>query len=136
MKRIARNLMVLSVLAVALTGLAVGQQAVYRVVADIPFDFYAGSQHCDAGTYQFAVDYGDHAVTLQNQKTGHRFVLMAMPGDGTKNAEAEVEFNLVGGGYALTDIATRSTGVHFYERETRLSSARPEGPVTIAAMLR
>jgi hypothetical protein len=136
MKTSVRSLMVLSVFAMALTGLALGQETHYRVVADVPFDFYAGNQHLDAGTYLIAVNYGDHAVTLQNQKTGHSSVLLAMPGDGIGSGGAEVQFDLIGGSYALADVKTRSTGARFHERETRLASAQPATAVTIAAMLR
>lgn len=136
MKRIARNLVVLAVFAMALTGFVLAQQSDYRVLANIPFDFYAGNQHFDAGTYLFVVNYGDHAVILQNQRTGSRSVILAIPGDSTRSGEAVVDFDLIGGAYSLADVATRSDGVHFHEREARLASAQRGGTVTIAAVLR
>ena len=79
MKHISRNLVVLAVFAVALTGLALAQQFAYRVAASVPYDFNVGDQHFTAGNYLFVVDYGDHAVTIKNQDTGRSSVALASP---------------------------------------------------------
>lgn len=142
MKRITRNLVVLAVFAMALTGLSQAQQFTYRVAANIPYDFYAGDQQFAAGSYTFAVNYGDHAVTITNQANGHSSVVLASPlvyaspGYDNRDKGTVVELNAVGGSYVLADLKTRSAGVSFSGANSNHTMAKNEGTVTIVAALR
>ena len=142
MKRISRNLAVLAVFAMALTGLALAQQFSYRVAANIPNDFYVGDQLMSAGNYIFAVNYGDNAVTITNQANGHSSVVLASPiqfaspGYDNRNKGTVVELNSVGGKYVLADLETRTNGVEFPQAHANRAMAKNEGTVTIVASLR
>lgn len=142
MKRIARNLVVLAVFAIALSGLALAQQFSYRVAATIPYDFYVGDQLMSAGNYIFAVNYGDRAVTITNQANGHSSVVVASPiefaspGYDNRNKGTVVELSNVGGKYVLSDLETRTNGVNFPQGHANPTMAKNEGTVTIVAALR
>jgi len=136
MKKIACNLMVMAVCATALTGLSLAQDSTYHVTANIPFDFYAGSQQLPAGTYRFEVSYGNHSVMLRNKTTGNSYELLARPVDGEGFGQAVVEFDAVGDTHLLADLKTASAGVGFPEQKTLLASAKRKAPVVIVASLR
>ena len=142
MKKIGRNLAVLAVFAMALSGLALAQQFNYRVAATIPYDFYVGDQLMSAGNYIFAVNYGDRAVTITNQANGHHSVVLASPiqfaspGYDNRNKSTVVELNSVGGKYVLSDLETRTNGVSFPQGHANHTMAKNEGTVTIVASLR
>ena len=142
MKRIARNLVVLAVFAMALSGLALAQQFSYRVAATIPYHFYVGDQLMSAGNYIFAVNYGDRAVTITNQANGHSSVVLASPiefaspGYDNRNKDTVVELSNVGGKYVLSDLETRTNGVTFPQEHAIRTLAKNEGTVTIVATLR
>jgi len=136
MKTMARNLLVMSVCAMALTGLSLAQDSTYHVTANIPFDFYAGGQQLPPGIYRFEVSYGNHSVTLRNKATGRSYEMLARPGDGEATSEAVVEFDVVGDVHLLADVKTASTGVNFPEQKSLLASATRQGSVAIVASLR
>jgi len=142
MKRSVRYLAVLAIAALALTGVSLAQQFSYRVVANIPHDFYVGGQLMSAGNYIFAVNYGDRAVTITNQANGHRSVVLAnpiefaSPGYDNRNADPVVELSSVAGKYVLTDLETRTNGVAFSQSHAARNMAKNEGTVTIVASLR
>ena len=120
----------------ALTGLSLAQDATYRVTANIPFDFYAGSQQLPAGVYRFEVNYENHSVKLRNKATGISYELLARPGDGEGLGDAVVDFDVVGDNHLLADLKTASTGVSFTEQKALLASAKRRGSVAIVASLR
>jgi hypothetical protein len=136
MSKTVRNLVVLVVFAMALTGLSLSQDSTYRLTANIPFDFYAGEQLVPAGTYLFTVSYGDHTVTLRNHDTGRSYIVLARPGDGEGFGAAVVDFDVIGGTHMLADVRTASTGVNFAESKSLLASAQPSGSIAIVATLR
>jgi hypothetical protein len=136
MKGIARNLVLMAGFAMALNGLSLAQEDTYHVTANIPFDFYAGSQQLPAGVYRFEVNYGDHSVTLRNKATGRSYELLARPADGEGFGEAVVEFDVVGDTHMLADLKTASAGVGFPEQKALLTSAERRGSVAIVAALR
>jgi hypothetical protein len=142
MKHISRNLVVLTVFAMALTGLALAQQFAYRVAASVPYDFNVGDQHFAAGNYLFIVNNGDHAVTIKNQDTGRSSaalaspVVYASPGYDARNGSPIVQLDSVSGNYVLSSIKTRNEGVSFAEGNSSRSLAKNEGTVRIVAALR
>lgn len=142
MKHISRNLVVLTVFAMALTGLALAQQFAYRVAASVPYDFNVGDQHFTAGNYLFVVNNGDHAVTIKNQDTGRSSVALASPvvyaspGYDMRNSSPIVQLNSVSGNYVLSAIQVRDEGVSFPGAGSNRWLAKNEGTVTILAALR
>ena len=136
MKKTVRNFVVLVVLAMALSGLSLAQDATYRVTANVPFDFYAGEQQLPAGAYQFEVNYDNHSVLLRNKTTGTSYALLARPGDGAGFGEAVVEFDVIGDTHLLAELKTASAGVNFPEQKALLASAKRRGAIDIVASLR
>ena len=142
MKSHSRHLMIVAVIAISLTGMSFAQQFAYRVVTNIPYDFYVGDQLFSAGDYSFAVNYGDRAVTITNQANGHSSVVLASPiefaspGYDNRNKGAVVELVSVGDRYVLSDLQTRTNGVSFSRGTFPRTMATNEGVVTLVASLR
>jgi hypothetical protein len=142
MKSHFRHLMMLAVIAISLTGMSFAQQFAYRVVTNIPYDFYVGDQQYSAGDYTFAVNYGDCAVTITNQANGHSSVVLASPieyaspGYDNRNKGAVVELIPVGDRYVLSDLQTRTNGVSFSMGASAGTMAKGEGVVMLVASLR
>ena len=142
MKAHIRYLIMLAVAVIALTGMSLGQQFTYRVVANMPYDFYVGDQQFSAGDYTFAVNYGDRAVTITNQANGHSSVVLASPiefaspGYVNRYRGAVVELVSAGGRYVLSDLQTRTNGVSFAKGSYPRTASNNEGTVTIAAIVR
>ena len=142
MKAHIRYLIMLAVAVIALTGMSLGQQFTYRVVANMPYDFYVGDQQFSAGDYTFAVNYGDRAVTITNQANGHSSVVLASPiefaspGYVNRYRGAVVELVSAGGRYVLSDLQTRTNGVSFANGSYPRTASNNEGTVTIAAIVR
>ena len=136
MKHTVCKFVVLAVCALALAGISVAQDDTYRVTANIPFDFYVGSQKLPSGTYLFNVSYGDHSVILRNHDTGRSSVVLAVAEQGTGASEAVLDFDVVAGNYLLSDLTTESAGVKFSEKKQLANLAQKSGSVAIVASLR
>jgi hypothetical protein len=142
MKIHARHLMMLAVIATSLTGMSFAQQFTYRVVANVPYDFYVGDQLYSAGDYLFAVNYGDRAVTITTQANGHSSVVKASPveyaspGYDRRDKGTVVELASVGDHYVLSDLQMRTNGVSFPMGANTRAVAKKEGVVTLVASLR
>ena len=136
MKNIARNLVVLVVIATALSALALAQDMTYRVKANIPFDFNADGQQLPAGNYSFEVSYGSHVATLRNLDTGRGYDFLAIPDDGDGARGAMVEFDVYGSNHVLANLKTSDAGVDFPEQKSELASAWKATKIDIVASLR
>jgi len=142
MKTHIRNLTMLAVIAISMPGLLLAQQFTYRVVANIPYDFYVGEQQFSAGAYTFAVNDGDSVVTITNEANGHSAMVQASPieyaspGYDRRDKGTVVELASEGNRYVLSDLQTRTNGVSFATGAYSRVSANNEGLVTIAAALR
>ena len=136
MKNTARNLVVLVVIAMALTGLSLAQDLTYRVKANIPFDFNVDGHQLPAGSYQFEVGYGNHMVILRNLDTGRGYDFLAIPDDGDGARGAVVEFDVYGSNHVLANLKTSNAGVDFHEQKSELASAWKATTVDIVASLR
>ena len=136
MKHTVCKFVVLAVCALALTGISAAQDDTYRVTANIPFDFYVGSQKLPAGAYLFTVSYGDHSVVLRNHDTGRSFAVLAIAEQGAGAGEALLDFDVIGGNHLLSDLTTASTGVKFSEQKRLVNTAHKSGSVAIVASLR
>jgi hypothetical protein len=136
MQKTVRNFVALEVFVMAITGLSVAQDSTYRVIANVPFDFYAGDQQLPAGMYQFEVNYETHGVMLRDKATGRSYALLARPADGERDGEAVVDFDVIGGTHMLADLKTASAGVTFPEQKALVASGQNRGTVAIVATLR
>ncbi len=136
MQKTVRNFVALVVFVMAITGLSVAQDSTYRVIANVPFDFYAGDQQLPAGMYQFEVNYETHAVVLRDKATGRSYALLARPADGERDGEAVVDFDVIGDRHMLADLKTASAGVTFPEQKGMVASGKRRGSVAIVASLR
>jgi hypothetical protein len=142
MKIHIRHVLMLAALALSLTGMSFAQQFVYRVAANVPYDFYVGDQLFSAGNYFFSVNYGDRAVTITNQANGHSSVVQAFPieyaspGYDRRDNGTVVELASVGNRYVLSDVQTRTNGVSFPMGSNARTRAKNEGVVTLVASLR
>lgn len=136
MKKSVRNLAMLTVFAMAMTGLSLAQDDTYRVSANIPFEFYVGDQQLPAGTYLFNISYETHAVSLRNHDTGRACMVLAVPADGKGSGDPVVEFDVIGNSHMLADLKTADAGVSFAENKQVLSSALRRGSIAIVAELR
>ena len=136
MKKTVCSFAVLAVFAMVLTGLSPAQDDTYRVVANIPFDFYAGDIQLPAGNYLFKVSYSNQVVTLRNHDTGKAYIFLAEPGDGDKRVVAVLDFDVIADHYLLHDLKTADSGVAFRESKPAVASAQRRGSVAIVAALR
>jgi hypothetical protein len=70
--------------------------------ANIPFDFYAGSQKLPRGTYYFALDTSNHLITISDSAGQHVRVLMGAASENGGDNCALV-FDHAGASYFLKD---------------------------------
>ena len=136
MNNTVRNVVMLVVVALALTGLSLAQDVTDRVTANIPFSFDAGSQHLPAGIYQFAVNEQDHTVTLANTATGRSSWMPSLAFDGGLPGNPEVDFDVIGGTHVLANLRTYNAGVHFLEQKAEVAAVERGESVAILASLR
>jgi hypothetical protein len=136
MQTTVRNLVVLVVFAMALTGLSLAQDSTYRVTANVPFDFNVGDQHLPAGEYLFEVEPGSPVVTVRSTTTGRAEMILAIAGDGERNGNPVLEFDVIGENHLLAELKTADAGVNFPEKKTLLASAKRKESVAIVASLR
>ena len=144
MNKSIRNFATLMAVALALTGLSLAQSLTDRVVANIPFSFYAGDQQYPGGTYEFALNDQNHTVTLTNTASNRSKMILGLPGEslGYGNQASQgfgspgLQFDSIGGSYVLASLKTNVAGVNFPEEPVRFSSAQRGQPVTIIAAMR
>jgi hypothetical protein len=136
MRKSVRSFVVLVVFAMALAGLSLAQDETYSLRANIPFDFYAGSQLLPAGVYLIDVSYATHVAALRNQDTGRTYSVVAVPANGEGSGNAVVEFDVAGDKHMLADLKTASTGVNFSQSKRAMATAKHTGSVAIVAALR
>jgi hypothetical protein len=142
MRHYLRRSGMLAILALILSGFSLAQEFAYRVAANIPVDFYVGDQHMAAGNYLFAINYENHAVTIENQSTGEHSVVLASPvtlaspGYTRRDKATTVQLDSVNGKYVLADVITRTNDVTFLEAHANGGLASSEDNLTIVASLR
>lgn len=120
----------LIVLAAAACGLA-AQNPSSRITAKVPFGFEAGGVKLEAGTYTVLAADGRPIVTVVNQSTGNRIMLLALGAGGNREGVNSLEFKRYNNVYFLTAMNAASTGQRvklvFSKREREMAIAiRPE----------
>jgi len=137
MKKTVRNFVMLVAVALAVTGLALAHDPLYRVTANIPFDFYAGDEHFPSGEYQFVVNE-DNSVILADTTSRRTSVVLATPGDavGNGNGGPALYFDEVGNTHVLVNLRTYNAGLNFPQQNLQMVSAKRGKSVAIVASLR
>jgi hypothetical protein len=114
MNNYLRKLMVLAFLALALTGAALAQMDTQLVRVSIPFSFYADGKLLPAGEYTLTVNEKYHAVTLAENATGSRSIVLGSPDDALRGDHIVLTFKLVADDvYALREVQGPDLGVSF-----------------------
>jgi hypothetical protein len=70
------------------------------VKADMPFDFYAGTQKMPAGLYYLRFDYGSDVVELTNN-SGNSVLLMGVEANDVTFQPTQLVFDRLGENYFL-----------------------------------
>jgi hypothetical protein len=141
MKKTIRSFLIPVAVALALAGLSLAQSLTDRVVANVPFSFYADGQRYEAGTYEFVLNDQDHTVTVINTASHRSKVILALPGEslGYGNqvrqgfGNAGLQFDSIGGSYVLASLTTQVAGAKFPEQNIGIASAQRGEPITVAA---
>lgn len=122
-----------------LGGAALAQDYGYKIRADIPFSFYAGTQLMPAGTYTFAANVANHNVEIGQSRSGHESFLQGSPNDGSNNGLAVLTFRTNGAAtYALQKVQGEDFGVSFNADKvlSHLAANRPANATqTVLAQL-
>ena len=121
MNNYLRKLMALTFFAVALTGVALAEDSTYKVRANIPFSFYAGSQLLPAGEYIIVVNLEDHAITIGQKATGSRSFLLGSSDDSSRDDRTVLTFKLAGDTYALRELQAPDLGLCFKAKAPQLA---------------
>jgi hypothetical protein len=86
--------------------------------ANIPFDFYAGTQKLPAGTYYFALDLENHLITISDSAGQHPKFLMGIASDEGADNHALV-FDHSGDSYFLQDFKSDLLDMSFEMKTER-----------------
>jgi hypothetical protein len=125
----------LAVLAVVTVGgiRSLRAQTDHIETADIPFDFYAGTQQMAAGNYMIKIDLENGMILLSDNSGRHTTFLLGAPAGGP-DEKAELLFAHSGNTYALMEVKSDVTDLTFSTKvpgqamESRLASS----PVIVA----
>lgn len=114
------KLVALALFAMALMGAALAQDSAHAVRANIPFNFYAGGQLHSAGEYTLSIDLQDHVVTIGQNATGKRSLLLGSMDDRSRDDRTVLIFKLGAGDvYALRELQGPDLGMSFKAKEQR-----------------
>jgi len=136
MKSNSCKLAALALFAVALTGAASAQVNEHLVRANIPIDFYAGSQLMPAGEYTISVNMADDVITIDQEATGTRSFLLGLADDGSRDERTVLTFKLVAGDvYALRELQGPDVGLSFNAKAPQASmSAQNQSNKTVTVI--
>ena len=105
MKEQFRKLVALALFVLVLSGAVVAQDLSPKVRANIPFNFYAGSNMLPAGTYIVAVDRVSHHVAVFQRASGSGTFLLPSQVDDSYTGPSLLTFRNNGEGtYVLEKI--------------------------------
>jgi len=126
-----------TVLFLPILGLEVAHaQSDHTVKADIPFDFYAGTQKLPAGTYSLRFDIGNNNVQITDDAR-HGMFLMSTDINEGKDSNPALLFDHSGDNYFLKTIETSDVDINFSvtNAEKKLASNASATPVVVAVNL-
>ena len=98
------------VILLSAAALAQSELGGYKLRAEIPFEFYAGSTTLPAGVYTFDLS-PSHVVTVEQDSTRNAMFLIGMPADPVNNGKPLLTFKLMGSGYHLRELQGDNLGV-------------------------
>ena len=113
-----RRLAALALVAFALSGVTFAQSFDHKLVANIPFSFYAGAKLLPAGSYILGFETNNHTLAiLQKGGNGGDFVF-GSPEDASPNGDAVLIFRTNGeGAYALDRVAGPEFSLSFHSEK-------------------
>lgn len=126
---------------IACLGIALVASAAYaqseRIVANVPFDFYAGSTLMSHGTYAIGGATALPVASIRCQDCQDKLALLTNPVAARKIEPAKLVFHRYGDQYFLAQIwqggeVGRSVPASTRERELRADGARPMMAVIVA----
>jgi len=103
-------------------------------IANIPFEFYAGTQKMPVGTYYFALDLATHTITVSDSVGhNHRFLMGIPAGDGSN--KTALLFDRLGSSYFLEEFESNLQDVSFpvQKAESSKVSHTASGQVVVTA---
>ena len=107
---------------IAGTGLAHAQLD-QTVVANVPFDFYAGNHEMPAGTYEVRFDPGSDLILMSDRSKQHEGFLMGThESDGAPDI-SELVFDHTGSDYYLKGMKSYNVDLSFHVKQTESSAA-------------
>jgi hypothetical protein len=93
------------------------------VVANVPFDFYAGNQEMPAGTYEVRFDPASQLILMSDRSKQHEGFLMGRrEGDGASDI-SELVFDHTGSNYYLKGMKSYNVELTFRVQRSESSAA-------------
>ena len=137
MKKYISKFVALALFAVALTGAALAQNSAHELRANIPFNFYAGSQLLPAGEYTISVNIENHVAVIGQNATGSSSFLLGSSDDTSRDHRTVLIFKLGAEDvYALREVQGPDVGVSFNAKApsstTRVQNLSNESVTVIA----
>lgn len=99
--------------------------------ADIPFDFYAGSQHMPAGTYNIGIDAENDIIAISDNSGKHTVLLVGSPNDAANNNDSELVFDHSGDSYSLRQVDSDAINLAFSQNKAKKAEATQTAQVHV-----
>jgi hypothetical protein len=105
------------------------------VVANVPFDFYAGNQEMPAGTYEVRFDPGSDLILMSDRSKQHEgFLMGTRESDGAPDI-SELVFDHTGSDYYLKGMKSYSVDLSFHVNRSESSAALKNRPTQVEVAL-
>jgi len=93
------------------------------MVANVPFDFYAGNQEMPAGTYEVRFDPASDLILISDRSKQHEgFLMGTRESDGAPDI-SELVFDHTGSEYYLKDMKSYNVELSFRVKRSESSAA-------------
>lgn len=121
---------------------AIGQEVLYQLTADVPFDFYLGNKLMPAGNYNFSSAMARSVIAASRTPSGpHAASITYDTGGGAARDRSALIFLRYGDQYFLNQVWRAGSKVgrglprSHPEREALFRASAPPEPVYVAAAL-
>jgi len=105
------------------------------VVANVPFDFYAGSQEMPAGTYEVRFDPGSDLILMSDRSKQHEgFLMGTRESDGAPDI-SELVFDHTGSDYYLKGMKSHNVDLSFHVNRSENSATLKNRPTQVEVAL-